>query len=448
MEHLGEPTFDRVGRSPGSRFRAYGPRRLGEIAEKYGLDPATHETVRLFSLVLPFQVNEYVLTQLIDWRSPADDPMFHLFFPQPGMLTGEDEDRLRAAEAAGPDRLGAVVRDIRARLNPHPEQQMELNVPSDGEGPIPGVQHKYDRTLLYFPASGQTCHTYCTYCFRWAQFVGDPALRFAASDPARAVGYLHARPEVTDVLVTGGDPMVMSEARLRRHLEPLLAVPSVETIRIGTKSVATWPHRFVTDTDADDTLRLFEQIVDSGRTLAVMAHFSHPAELSTSVAQQALARIRRTGAVVYCQAPLIGRVNDDPAVWSELWHAELRAGAVPYYMFVARDTGPRDYYKVPLTRAAEIFRDAYSRLPGLARTVRGPVMSTTAGKIVVDGLTPAPDSAGPAVLHLRFLQARNPGLVGRPFQAAAPPGAAWIDDLVLAGDTPRDIAEAVRAGGH
>ena len=462
MDLLVPSRFDQPGRSSANRFQAYGPRRLADIAAKYGLDAQMHETVRLFSLVLPFQVNEYLLTQLIDWQNAADDPMFHLFFPQPGMLTADDEKHLAAAEAAGQEQVDAVVRDIRARLNPHPEQQQELNVPCDAEGPIPGVQHKYRQTLLYFPSSGQTCHAYCTYCFRWAQFVGDPTLRFAASNPGRTVGYLRAHPEITDVLITGGDPMVMSTARLRQHLEPLLAAESVETVRIGTKSVATWPHRFVTDADADDALRLFEQVVASGRTLAVMAHFSHPVELSTGVAQRALARIRGTGAVVYCQAPLIGRVNDDARTWADLWQAELRAGAVPYYMFVARDTGPKDYYKVPLSRAAEIFRDAYSRLPGLARTVRGPVMSTTGGKIVVDGVRGAADGLGSVSaglgdatehhLQLRFLQARDPELVGRPFQARSPAGAAWIDELELAPDTPGDIATAVRglaeAGGH
>ena len=116
------------------------------------------------------------------------------------------------------------------------------------------------------------------------------------------------------MLVTGGDPMVMSTERLRGHLEPLLGVDSVRTIRIGTKSVAYWPQRFVTDPDADDVLRLFEQVVASGRQLAVMAHFSHPRELATDLARRALARIRATGAVVYCQAPLIAHVNDDDRV--------------------------------------------------------------------------------------------------------------------------------------
>lgn len=170
--------------------------------------------------------------------------------------------------------------------------------------------------------------------------------------------------------------MVMSTDRLREHLEPFLAVDSARTIRIGTKSVAYWPQRFVTDADADDVLRLFARVVASGHTLAVMGHYSHEVELAPEVARRAVSRIRDTGAIIYCQAPLIAYVNDDASTWERLWRAELSAGMVPYYIFMARDTGPHDYFRVPVDRALRIFQDAYRALPGLARTVRGPVMST------------------------------------------------------------------------
>ncbi|WP_406312554.1 lysine 2,3-aminomutase [Streptosporangium sp. NBC_01639] len=425
-----------------TRFRAYGPRHINEIAQRYGLPDDVREAVRLISMVLPFRVNEYVLSELIDWRRIPEDPVFQLVFPQRGMLADDDLRRLAAADAAG-DRAGlkAEVQRIRETLNPHPSGQRELNVPTDDGAALPGMQHKYRETVLYFPGQGQTCHTYCTYCFRWAQFVGDADLRFAAPGPEQLVSYLRRHPEVSDVLVTGGDPMVMSTERLRSHLEPLLAIDTVRTIRIGTKSVAYWPHRFVTDKDADDVLRLYEEVVASGRNLAVMAHFSHPRELATGPARQAVARIRTTGALVYCQAPIIAHVNDDPDVWSELWRAELAAGAVPYYMFVERDTGPHGYFKVPLARSQEIFREAYQRLPGLARTVRGPVMSATPGKVAVDGVE---ETSEGRFFQLRFLQARDPSLVGRPFRARFSSSASWLDDLELDPATDADLTAAVR----
>ncbi|MET8948458.1 lysine 2,3-aminomutase [Streptomyces sp. NPDC004542] len=435
MSQLALSSFETV------RFRAHGPRQIDDIAAGYGLPADVTETVRVVSEVLPFRVNEYVLTHLVDWDNIPHDPIFQLVFPQRGMLTAEDERAVAEAMASGSrPRLRAVVAEIRSRLNPHPSGQMQLNVPSEDGVALPGMQHKYRETVLYFPGHGQTCHSYCTYCFRWAQFVGDADLRFAASSPDQLIAYLRKHPDVTDVLVTGGDPMVMTTERLRSHLEPLLAVESVRTIRIGTKSIAYWPHRFVNDQDADEVLWLFEKIVDSGRNLAVMAHFSHPRELQTDLARRAVARIRASGALVYCQAPLIAHVNDDAATWNEMWRAELAVGAVPYYMFVERDTGPYGYFKVPLADAVTIFQDAYRALPGLARTVRGPVMSATPGKVAVDGLAYTPEGSH---FQLRMLQARDPRFVGQSFRARFSPDAAWLDDLELDPDTPSDLAAAI-----
>src|ERR1700750_3485621 len=93
--------------------------------------------------------------------------------------------------------------------------------PRDDE-PLPGLQHKYPETVLLFPKQGQTCHAYCTYCFRWAQFVDEPELKMAMGDSSMLVSYLLGHPEVTGVLVTGGAPMIMGAPVLRRYIEPLL----------------------------------------------------------------------------------------------------------------------------------------------------------------------------------------------------------------------------------
>ena len=412
------------------RYVARGPAQLHRIAQRHGLAPQLEETVRLLSLVLPFRVSQYVLEELIDWSRVPDDPMFQLVFPQDGMLREEHVRALAAiaprGQLAGPG-LADVVRDIRAELNPHPAEQLSSNVPVGTDGsPIEGLQHKYRETVLYFPSHGQTCHAYCSYCFRWAQFIGDPDLRFATQSPQELIGHLRRHPDISDVLVTGGDPMIMSTERFIGHVEPLLALDSVRTLRIGTKALAYWPHRFVGDRDADALLRFIERVVGTGRTVSVMAHVSHPVELEGDVVRQAIERIRATGAVLYTQAPLMRRVNDDAATWRELWTTELSLGMVPYYMFVARDTGAQEYYKVPLERSAAIYRDAFSAVSGLARTVRGPVMSATPGKVVVDG---SARIGGDDVLSLRLLQARDPALVGRPFWARASATAAWVDEL-------------------
>jgi L-lysine 2,3-aminomutase len=222
----------------------------------------------------------------------------------------------------------------------------------------------------------------------------------------------------------------MGEAVLRRYIGPLIdpanRLDHLESIRIGTKSLAYWPQRFVTDPDADATLRLFEEVVASGRSLALMAHFSHPRELEPPVLAEAVRRIRETGAVIRTQAPLIRSINDDPATWRAMWRTQVRMGMIPYYMFVERDTGPQDYFAVPLARGHEIFRQAYQGVSGLCRTVRGPSMSATPGKVCVDGVT---EVAGLKVFVLRMIQARDPRLVGMPFFARFDPEATWLTDL-------------------
>ncbi|MEV8630523.1 lysine 2,3-aminomutase [Streptosporangium sp. NPDC051023] len=409
-------------------FRAYTAKHLDDLLRRAGLDDEGRIRVRAVATVLPFRTNAYVVDHLIDWSVVPDDPIYRLVFPQADMLPEADVTRLAGLLRGGAPNaeIQAVAHGVRERLNPHPAGQLDLNVPHIGADPVPGMQHKYPETVLFFPKQGQTCHAYCTYCFRWAQFVGEPDLKFASNDVASLVGYLKDHPEVTGVLITGGDPMVMGEPVLRRYLEPLLGLEQLESIRIGTKALAYWPQRFVSDPDADDTLRLLASVVETGKNLALMAHFSHPREMESPLVEAAVKRVRATGAVIRTQAPLIRSINDRAETWSSMWRAQVAMGMVPYYMFVERDTGPQDYFAVPLARAYEIFRDAYASVSGLCRTVRGPSMSATPGKVCVDGVA---EIAGQRVFVLHLIQARDPGLVGRPFFARYDPAAVWLTDL-------------------
>ncbi|MGH3871709.1 MAG: KamA family radical SAM protein [Pseudonocardiaceae bacterium] len=389
--------------------------------------------MRAVAAVLPFRTNTYVVDELIDWMAVPDDPIFRLTFPQGDMLAPADLSRIvdLLRRSAPRQEVRQAAHEIRSRLNPHPDGQIDLNVPFQDGVALHGMQHKYPETLLFFPRHGQTCHAYCTYCFRWPQFVGEPELKMASNDTDMLLAYLLRHPEITSVLITGGDPLVMSTLVLQRYVEVLLdpRLEGLESIRIGTKAVSYWPYRFVTDSDSDDLMRLFERIVAAGKHLAVMGHFSHPRELELDIAASAMRRIRGTGAVIRCQAPLIRGVNDDPSTWAMLWRKATRMGAIPYYMFVERDTGPKDYFAVPLAQGYEIFRDAYQQVSGLARTVRGPIMSAAPGKVCVDGVV---EIGGEQVFVLHFVQARNPELVNQPFFARFDPTATWLTDLVPA----------------
>ena len=381
--------------------------------------------------VLPFKTNNYVVEQLIDWDNVPNDPMYVLTFPQKGMLIPEHYDKMASTLRSGADKkeIARVANDIRLQLNPHPAGQMELNVPQLKDGTkLYGMQHKYDETCLFFPSQTQTCHAYCTFCFRWPQFVGMDEMKFAMREGEQLVQYLKEHPEISDVLFTGGDPMIMKASMFSVYTDALLdaKLPNLKTIRIGTKAVSYWPYKFLTDSDADETLKNFEKIVKSGTHLAIMAHFNHLAELSTDPIKEAIKRIRNTGAQIRTQSPLLAHINDDANMWAEMWQKQVSLGCIPYYMFVVRDTGAQQYFGVPLVKAEKIFRTAFRKVSGLARTVRGPSMSATPGKVHVLGVS---EINGQKVMALQLLQGRESEWVGVPFFAKYDENAIWLDDL-------------------
>ena len=413
-----------------SSYRAYTRKDLGEILQKHRVSDEDTLIMKSVSAVFPFRVNRHVVDHLIDWDNVPNDPIYQLTFPQANMLEEKELAHMLSLVRKGVSEkeIKAEARKIQTKLNPQPAGQMELNVPSIDAEPVEGIQHKYTQTVLFFPSAGQTCHAYCSYCFRWAQFIGVGDLKFAAKKAAQLVDYLRQHKEVTSVLITGGDPLIMKTSVLRRYIEPLLnsGLDHISSIRIGTKALGFWPYRFTTDEDADDLLRLFEEVRQAGKNLALMAHVSHPQELIPEVAQRAFRRVIDTGATIRCQAPLIRHVNDNAQVWADMWQTQVRLGAVPYYMFVERDTGAQAYFEVPLERAYHIFNGAIEQCSGLERTVRGPSMSASPGKVLIDGIT---EIAGEKVFSLRFVQARNSQWVNRPFFAQFNPNATWLDDL-------------------
>jgi KamA family protein len=420
-----------LGSIEARRFKVFNERTLERIDALRALPEAVRFEMQVVSSVLPFRVNQYVIDELIDWSRVPDDPIFQLTFPQRGMLEPQAYARMAALHRDGAERgeIQALARLLRADLNPHPAGQLELNRPCDTAGNfVDGLQHKYRETVLFFPSQGQTCHSYCTFCFRWAQFVGDKELRMASSETEHMLGHLRAHPAVSDLLVTGGDPMVMKTRNLAQYLEPLLApaYDHVRTIRIGTKALTFWPYRFVTDSDADDLLRLLGRMVDAGKNVAVMAHYNHWREMDTPIARVAIRRLRETGVTIRSQGPLLAHINDRAEDWARLWRDQVGLGIHPYYLFVERDTGARHYFEVPLARAWEIYRDAVQSVSGLSRTARGPSMSAGPGKVEVQGVT---EVHGEKVFVLRFLQGRNPDWVQRPFFARFDPEATWLDQL-------------------
>lgn len=423
-------------------YKTYTLRNLLDIPQvKQYLSPEQIQNIKIVGSVLPFKVNNYVVDELIDWNHIPYDPIYQLTFLQKEMLSDKHFSEMENAinNNYSKEELKVVANKIRYELNPHPAGQ-EHNVPTINNQELKGIQHKYRETVLFFPQSGQTCHAFCTFCFRWPQFVGMDDLKFASKEIDLLIKYLKIHPEVTDVLFTGGDPMFMSAKKFAEYIEPLLNanLPNLRNIRIGSKSLSYWPYRFTTDKDADDLIRVFEKITKKGLHLSFMAHFNHPNELKTDAVETAIKRILSTGAVIRTQSPIMKHINDNSNDWAEMWDLQVKLGCIPYYMFVARDTGAQDYFAVSLEEAWNIYRKAYRKVSGIVRTVRGPIMSADPGKVQILGINKMDDKK---LFVLRFLQGRNPNWVGKPFFAKYNPDAIWLSDLTPLGESDKFFYE-------
>jgi KamA family protein len=412
-----------------NQLKTYTLQNFRTILQMDSVNETLKKDIEIVGRVLPFKTNNYVVNELIDWNDVETDPIFTLNFPRREMLSKHHYDDMENLIDVGADKetIAKTVEKIRLSLNPNPGGQ-EKNIPHLGEIKLKGIQHKYPETVLFFPSQGQTCHAYCTFCFRWPQFSGLSGLKFAMKEADLLFKYLKGKKGVTDVLFTGGDPMVMSASVLESYILPLLEpeFDHIRSIRIGSKALAYWPYRFLTDTDSKQIIELFSKVTTTGKNLSFQAHFSHPKELSTDAVRQAIAKIRKTGAQIRTQSPLLHHINDRAELWAEMWRKQVDLGCIPYYMFIVRDTGAKAYFEIPLERCWKIFKRSYRQVSGVCRTVRGPSMSDHAGKIQILGVSEIRDEK---VFVLRFLQGRNPKWVHKPFFAEYDSKATWFNQL-------------------
>ncbi len=410
------------------KYRAFTLSNFRQISQIERLSEEQKFVIEVVGTVLPFKVSSYIVDELIDWNNFEKDPFYILNFPQKGMLSEDHYNKVAQLLKDGTDKvtIKKAVDNIRMQLNPNPAGQ-ESNVPSlDGER-LNGIQHKYRETMLFFPSQGQTCHAYCTFCFRWPQFAMN-SFKFAMKEANLMIKYLKQHPEITDVLFTGGDPAVMPTKYFEHYFNAILDadLDHIQTIRIGTKALSYWPYRFTTDQDAGDLLKLFRKVIDRGISISVMAHFNHYKAMETDAVKEAIQNLQNVGVQIRSQSPLLKNINDDHEIWSTMWRKQVNMGIIPYYMFIARNTGAQDYFAVTLDEAWKTYQKAIQKVSGVCRTVRGPSMSCEPGKVQILGVQKV---HGEKVFVLNFLQGRNPDWVGRPFFARYNPNAIWLDDL-------------------
>ncbi len=379
------------------------------------------------SWIIPFKTNKYIINELIEWSNIPQDPMYQLTLNYPELLDEIDLHHIQKMQSASllPKELQSQGEKILQKiLAPYFASLVESTV-SQKRNIILGLIHHFPHTVLLFPISAQDCFAYCTYCIRWMNRINSNA-KFYYTDPQSPIDYIKNDRSITDILLTGGDVLCMETEKLEMYIRPLLEIPTIHTIRLATKAISFWPYRFVSEDDADELLRLFEHIRAKGKHLTVMAHISHPRELSTAVAEKAIRRIISTGAVIRCQCPLARHVNDSSETLSVLFQREVELGMVPYYLFLESSITLKNYFKVPYSSALTIFNETQAKVGGLAKTVRGPVLNHQSGKILIDGVV---DINGKKIFVFKYIEAIDSRLINRLFFAEYDSGVYAFDQL-------------------
>src|SRR5579872_3458929 len=201
----------------------------------------------------------------------------------------------------------------------------------DGDSPVPNITHRYPDRALFLVSP--VCASYCRFCTRRRK-VGDPE-KIPLNQYDAAFAYLRAHPEIRDVILSGGDPMLLSDRRLEYLFQTLRAIPHIEIIRIGSRITSHLPERITPE---------FCEMVQRYHPIFMNAHFNHPDEL-TPAAIAALDRLSKAGVPLGCQTVLLKGVNDDPAVMKALMHALLKARVRPYYIYMADQVAGGEHFR-------------------------------------------------------------------------------------------------------
>jgi lysine 2,3-aminomutase len=278
---------------------------------------------------------------------------------------------------------------------------------------VPGLQHKYPQTGLLLTTD--RCASYCRYYFR-KRIVGNDSDE-VAPDFARVGEYIARHPEMNNVLLSGGDPFVLSTHKLQKIVDHLLPIPHLTSIRFGTKTIAFAPKRF----EDAELPAFFRRIQDSGKTPVVVVHFDHIGEISRE-AERNIRKLRGEGVQFLNQSVLLAKVNDDAEILAATFAKCHEIGVRPYYLFQGRPVKAASHFQVPLKHGIEIARGINARLSGIQKTFKY-IMSHYTGKIEILGL--GEDNR----VYMRYHQSNNSDKIGRIFSRPLVEGAYWLDDL-------------------
>ncbi len=345
--------------------------QLGQLSEQESCE------LQKVAEKFPFRVNDYYLS-LINWDDP-DDPIRKIIIPHVQEF------------------------DEWGRLDPSDEKAYTV---------VPGLEHKYNSTALLLVSD--ICEGICRYCFRKRVFL--ESHKGNQLDLKAALQYIKQHKEITNVLLTGGDPLTLPTSKLEDIIRQLRQIEHVSVIRIGSRMPVFNPFRITEDTAL---LEMIKKYSNANKKIYIMTHFDHPREI-TDIAAKAVDLLQKCNAMVTNQMPLIRGVNDNPEVMAELFAKLSFIGVIPYYVFQCRPALGNRAYTVPIEEGYEIFEQAKGHVSGLAKRARF-VMSHSSGKIEIVGKTKE-------FVYLKYHRAARDENSGRFMVFKSNPNAYWFDD--------------------
>ncbi|HUV98236.1 MAG TPA: KamA family radical SAM protein [Candidatus Paceibacterota bacterium] len=296
------------------------------------------------------------------------------------------------------------------------ESSLEGSYDTSGEAEnteLRGLQHKYAETVLIL-ATGR-CATYCRHCFR-KRLVGLETAEIVENFED-AANYIRHHKEVNNVLISGGDPLVLPNAIVEKFLSALSDISHLDFIRFGSRAPVTFPSRF----NDERLLEIMAKYSQPDRRIHVVTQFNHPKEI-TSQSIKAVQNLIKSGVIVNNQTVLLREVNDDPETLAELQNRLVGIGVNPYYVFQCRPVKRvKHCFQVPICRGIEIVEGAKARCNGHSKRFRY-IMSHKMGKIEILGIV---DDE----IYFKYHQAKNRKNLGRIFKREVDEKAGWLDDL-------------------
>lgn len=350
--------------------------KASEIKDYLGLTEGEEKQMQVILERFPMSVPDYYLS-LIDKNDPAD-PIRRMCIPS-----------LTETDLSGDfDTSGEADNTVQT-----------------------GLQHKYTQTALVL--STNCCSMYCRHCFR-KRLVGVDNTETAKQFDSM-MQYIEEHKELTNVLVSGGDSLMLPNHMIRKYLQRLTAMEHLDLIRFGTRIPVVFPDRVLKDPELQE---IFREYADT-KQIYIVTQFNHPKEL-TPQAKEVIRIFRKMGIVVKNQTVLLKGVNDDPKVLGQLLRDLTAAGVVPYYIFQCRPVrGVKNQFQVPLEKGVRIVDEAKNMQNGQGKCIRY-CMSTPRGKIEVLGQLPD------GKMLFKFNQAKDSADAGRIMMLDLEPGQCWL----------------------